>query len=175
MNIHLKERSRAEHFEGVQLKNNLTEAIDDVDLQIAMLLQEDSRLSYNKIASKLGISVGTAYNRVKHLEATGVLKGYTVVLDPVKLGYGLTAIIMIQVEGDHLTQVENEIAKTANVFAVYDITGDYDVAIVTKFKGRSDLNDFVKSLLAAPHVKRTVTNLALNIIKEDLQIKLNNV
>jgi macrodomain Ter protein organizer (MatP/YcbG family) len=60
------------------------------------------------------------------------------------------------------------------VFAVYDITGDYDVAIVTRFKDRSGLNDFVKSLLAAPHVKRTVTNLALNIIKENLQIKLNN-
>jgi DNA-binding Lrp family transcriptional regulator len=156
------------------LKNNPAEAIDDVDLQIAALLQEDSRLSFNKIASKLGISVGTAYNRVKNLEATGVLKGYTVVIDPVKLGYGLTAIIMIQVEGDHLTEVENEIAKIANVFAVYDITGDYDVAIVTRFKDRSGLNDFVKSLLAAPHVKRTVTNLALNIIKEDLQVKLND-
>ncbi|MEM2728554.1 MAG: AsnC family transcriptional regulator, partial [Candidatus Bathyarchaeia archaeon] len=39
--------------------------LDDLDLQIVRLLQEDSRISYNKIADKLRISVGTAYNRVK--------------------------------------------------------------------------------------------------------------
>ena len=132
-------------------------------------------MSFNKIASRLGISVGTAYNRVKNLEAAGVLKSYTVVLDPVKLGYGLTALIMIQVEGGHLTEVENEIAKIANVVAVYDITGDYDAALVTKFKDRSGLSDFIKNLLAKPHVKRTVTNVALNVVKEEYQIRLNDV
>ena len=149
--------------------------MDDVDLQIIALLQEDSRLSYNKIATKLGISVGTAYNRVKNLESTGILKGYTVLVDSAKLGYGLTAIVLIQAEGGHLTEVENEIASMENVVAVYDITGDYDAAIVSKFKDRTNLNDFVKSLLAMPHVKRTVTNVALNIIKEDCGIKFDGV
>ena len=149
--------------------------MDDVDLKIIALLQEDSRLSYNKIATKLGISVGTAYNRVKNLESTGILKGYTVLVDSAKLGYGLTAIVLIQAEGGHLTEVENEIASMENVVAVYDNTGDYDAAIVSKFKDRTNLNDFVKSLLAMPHVKRTVTNVALNITKEDYGIKLGGV
>ena len=147
--------------------------MDEVDLQIIALLQGDSRLSFNKIATKLGISVGTAYNRVKNLEATGIVKGYTVVLDSAKLGYGLTAIVFIQAEGGHLTEVEDEIARMENVVAVYDITGDYDAVIISKFKDRTNLNDFVKSLLAIPHVKRTVTNVALNIIKEDYGIKLD--
>ncbi|MEM3716058.1 MAG: AsnC family transcriptional regulator, partial [Candidatus Bathyarchaeia archaeon] len=42
--------------------------LDELDFQIIELLQEDSRISFNKIASKLGISVGTAYNRVRSLE-----------------------------------------------------------------------------------------------------------
>src|SRR3990172_12457049 len=146
--------------------------IDSVDLQIVTLLQEDSRLSFNKIARKLGISAGTAYNRVKNLEAIGIVKGYTVTLDPSKLGYGLTAIIMIQAEGGHLTEVEQEIAKNSNVIAIYDITGDYDAAVVAKFKDRSGLNDFVKGLLATPHIKRTVTSVALDIRKEEYRIKL---
>ena len=146
-----------------------------VDLQIVSLLQEDSRLSFNKLANKLGVSVGTAYNRVKNLEATGVVKGYTVVLDPTKLGFELTAIILIQAAGRHLAEVEKEIAKTANVVAVYDIAGEYDAAVVAKFKDRSSLNDYLKNLLATPYVKRTVTNVALNIVKEELQVRFNGV
>ena len=130
-------------------------------------------MSFNKIANKIGISVGTAYNRVKSLEAMGLLKGYTVILDPFKLGYGLTAIIMIQAEGGHFIEVEREIAKNADVIAIYDITGDYDIAVVTKFKDRSSLNEFVKNLLAAPYIKRTVTNVALDVVKEEYRIKLS--
>ena len=159
-----------------KLKTDLIENVkkaDDMDLQIISLLQKDSRLSYNKIASKLGISVGTAYNRVKNLENKGVLKGYTVILDMVKLGYSLTAIILIQTEGGHLTDVQNEIAKTANAIAVYEITGDYDVAVVTKFQDRSSLSAFIKNLLAMPHVKRTVTNVSLDVIKEDFGVRLD--
>lgn len=155
-----------------KLKTGLTEKIDNVDIQILKVLQEDSRLSFNKIASKLGVSVGTAFNRVKSLEEKGVLKGYTALVDSDKLGYSLTAIIMVQAEGSHLTDVENEIAKTANVVAVYDITGDYDAVAIAKFKDRANLNVFIKNLLAMPHIKRTVTDIALNVIKEDYGVKL---
>jgi Lrp/AsnC family transcriptional regulator for asnA, asnC and gidA len=159
----------------LKLKTNTDKTLDDIDLKIITSLQEDSRLSFNKIAHKLGVSVGTAYNRVKNLEEMGVVKGYTAILDPAKLGYELTAIILIQAAGTHLAEVENEIAKANSVVAVYDITGDYDAAIITKFKDRSSLNDFVKNLLAKPHIKRTVTNVALNVIKEDCLTKISNI
>ena len=157
---------------SLKLETNVIENIEDIDLQILSLLQEDCRLSFNKIASKLGISVGTAFNNVKNLEKKGLIKGYTVILDSGKLGYSLTVIIMIQAEGSYLADVENEIAKSANAISVYDITGDYDVAVITRFKDRTSLNAYVKNLLAVPHIKRTVTNVALNIIKEDLRVKL---
>ncbi|MEM2728553.1 MAG: Lrp/AsnC family transcriptional regulator, partial [Candidatus Bathyarchaeia archaeon] len=145
--------------------------LDDLDLQIVRLLQEDSRISYNKIADKLRISVGTAYNRVKRLEKMGVLRGYTALVDPVKVGYGTTAIIFIQAEGAHLVEVENEIAKNENAIAVYDITGDFDIAVIARFRDRAELNSFVKKILSMPHVRRTVTNVVLNVVKEDFRIK----
>jgi Lrp/AsnC family transcriptional regulator for asnA, asnC and gidA len=154
------------------LETNLIEKIDVVDLRILELLQEDCRLSFNKIARKLGISVGTAFNHVKSLEQKDIIKAYTAIIDSSKLGYSLTAIIMIQAEGTHLADVENEIAKNANVIAVYDITGDYDATVIAKFKDRFGLNAFIKSLLSMPHIKRTVTNVALNVIKEDHGVKL---
>ncbi len=145
---------------------------DAVDNKILNLLQEDSRLSFNKVADKIGVSVGTAYNRIKHLEAKGLLKGYIVLLDPIKLGYGLTAIIMVQAEGGHLVDVETAIAENKCVTAVYDVTGDSDAVVIAKFKDRNSMNLFVKHLLTSPHVKRTVTNIALNTIKEDFRVKL---
>jgi DNA-binding Lrp family transcriptional regulator len=152
--------------------SNLNEKLDDVDLRIINLLQEDSRLSYNKIARKLGISVGTAYNRIKSLEERGVVKGYTVLVDMAKVGYNLTALILIQAEGKHLLDVENEIARMNNVVSVYDITGDFDIAVIARFKDRDSLNQFIKSLLSLPYVKRTVTNVVLNVVKEDLKLKI---
>ena len=160
---------------GYEMKIISPKTLDDLDKQIVALLQADSRLSFNKLAKKLGVSVGTAYNRVKTLEALGVVKGYTVVLDSSKLGFELTAIILIQAAGKHLLDVEKEIANTANVIAVYDIAGEHDAAVVAKFKDRTSLNKYLQSLLAKPYVKRTVTNVALNVVKEDLQVRFNGV
>ena len=136
------------------------------------MLQEDSRLSFNRIAKELGISVGTAYNRIRGLEEKGVLRGYTAIIDPVKVGYQLTAIILIQAEGKHLMEVESEIARVNNVISVYDITGEFDVAVIARFKDRFDMNKFIKALLKMPYVKRTVTNVVLNVVKEDFRVPL---
>ena len=155
------------------MESGLLEKLDEVDLGIIKLLQEDSRLSFNKIASRLGISVGTAYNRIKNLEEKGVLSGYTVLVDPFRLGFTMTAIVLIQAEGTHLVDVEKQIAKMENVVSVYDITGDYDIAVIVRFKARTGLNAFVKSLLAMSYVRRTVTNVALNVVKEDFRVSLH--
>jgi len=137
------------------------------------LLQKDSRLSFNRIAKELGISVGTAYNRIRGLEEKGVLRGYTAIIDPVKVGYQLTAIILIQAEGKHLMDVESEIARMGNVISVYDITGEFDIAVIARFKDRFDMNKFIKALLKMPYVKRTVTNVVLNVVKEDFRVPLH--
>jgi len=146
--------------------------VDDVDRKIIRLLQEDARKSFNKIADRLGIAVGTAYNSVKNLEEKGVLKGYTIMLDSAKLGYGLTALILIEAEGRYLPDVEKALAQLDEVICIYDITGDYDIAVVARFKDRATLNNFIKSTLKMPHVTRTVTNVVLNVVKEDFRVKV---
>jgi DNA-binding Lrp family transcriptional regulator len=155
-----------------KLNYNSSENVDDIDRNIIRLLQEDSRKSFNKIAENLGIAVGTAYNRVKNLEDKGILRGYTIVLDPTKLGYGLTSLILIQADGRYLPEVEKELAKLDEVISIYDITGDYDVAVVARFKNRATLNNFIKSTLKMPHVSKTVTNVVLNVVKEDFRVKV---
>jgi Lrp/AsnC family transcriptional regulator for asnA, asnC and gidA len=146
--------------------------VDNVDLKILNVLQEECRLSYNKIAAKAKISVGTAYNRVKNLEAKGLIRSCMVLLEPLRLGYSLTAVVFVQAERGQFAAVEKEIAKTDGVVAVYDVTGEFDATVIAKFKDRNSLNTFIKHIAALPYVKRTITNVSLNTVKEDFRIKL---
>jgi DNA-binding Lrp family transcriptional regulator len=84
----------------------------------------------------------------------------------------MTAIVLIQAEGAHLAEVETDIAETDNVVSVYDVTGDFDIAVISRFKDRKGLNTFIKNLLSNPHIKRTVTNVVLNVVKEDFRVNL---
>lgn len=118
------------------------------------------------------ISGVMAASRIKNLEDKGILKGYTAILDPVKLGFDLTAVIFIQTEGGYLKDLENELSQMANVIALYEITGDFDIEAVVKLKDRDSLNTLIKNLLVAPHIKKTMTNITLNVVKEDFKVKL---
>jgi DNA-binding Lrp family transcriptional regulator len=154
------------------LEVNSTQRLDSIDIQILRMLQEDSRTSYRKIAEALGIAVGTVYNRIKRLEDEGIFKAYTVIVDPTKISYDLTAVILVQAGGPHLAEVEKEIAQSEYTICVYDITGDFDIAVIARFKNRAMLNSFIKEILKMPHVTRTVTNVTLNVVKEDFRIKV---
>ena len=145
--------------------------IDKVDLQILNILQEDCHLSLRKLADKMGFSAIVASSRIKNLEEKGILKGYTAILDPVKLGFDLTVVIFIQTEGGYLKDLENELSQMTNVIALYEITGDFDVVAVVKLKDRDSLNSLLKNLLVTPHIKKTMTDITLNVVKEDFRVK----
>jgi len=93
-------------------------------------------------------------------------------LDHTKTGYVFTILILIQVEGKYITDVEERLAATKEVIAVYDITGDFDVALIAKFKTQASLNAFIKSILKTQHIRRTVTSMVLNVVKEDPRIQI---
>jgi Lrp/AsnC family transcriptional regulator, regulator for asnA, asnC and gidA len=140
--------------------------LGSVDLKIIRALEEDSRVSLRKLAQRVGLTPNILHNRINSLERDGIILGYAPIVDSARMGYALTAIIMIQVEGGHIIEVEAEIAKEANVLSVYDITGDYDAVVFAKFRDNAALNSFLKNLLAARFIKRTTTLIALNAVKE---------
>jgi DNA-binding Lrp family transcriptional regulator len=146
--------------------------IDEIDIAIMKEVQEDSKTSYRDIAKKLGLSVGTVHNRVKKMSNMGIIKSFAAVLDPEKLGFDLTAVILMQVDGGHIVDVEKTVAKSKSVMAVYDTTGDYDIITIAKFRSREELNSFIKETLKMPNVKRSVTSIVLNVVKEEIRLNL---
>ncbi len=154
-------------------KRRQTVKIDSLDLKIIGLLQTDCRLSFSRIGHKTNVSVGTAYNRIRRLKANGLFTGCTTLIDSTKMGLDLTAVIFVQQYGSCLFDAEKKLAECANVIAVYNVTGEYDVAIIAKFKDREDLNAFIKKLASMPNVKRTITNVSLGTVKEDFRLRLS--
>lgn len=144
--------------------------LDRTDVKILNHLLTDARLSGRQMARNVGVSVGTVISKIKRMEQTGIIKGYSARLDHEKLGYELTVIIEITVSKGKLLETEKEISKLPNVCAVYDITGLPDTMIVAKFKTRKELSDFTKSLLSMLFVERTNTHLVLTTVKEDYRI-----
>ena len=145
-------------------------ALDELDKSILSVLLEDGRASCREIARILGVSPATVAKRLRKLENSGLIKGYTAILDHEKLGYDITVVTAITVSGGKLLEVEREIAKMPCVCAVYDVTGPVDVMVIAKFKSRQELSKFTKSLLAMLHVERTCTYVVLTTVKEDFRL-----
>lgn len=147
---------------------NSKPALDETDYRILELLFKDARSSFRDIASSLKVSPSTVFFRVKKLEEQGVLQGFVPVLDFEKLGFGVTVAINVKAKGGKLEEVEKEIARSPNVIAVYDVTGEWDVLVIAKFKNMRELNTFVKKMLSSPHIEHTLTSTVLNRVKENL-------
>ncbi len=149
--------------------------IDELDIKILAELQKNARKSLREIAEKLKIAEGTVYNRINKLKKLGVIERFIPIINYSKLGYDLIAVIGITAEGSHLIEIEKLLAKEPNVTAVYDVTGQFDIITVARFKDRQSLSDFVKRIAGLEYVKKTYTMLVLNVVKETHSIDLSKL
>ncbi|HIP64917.1 MAG TPA: Lrp/AsnC family transcriptional regulator [Pyrodictium sp.] len=146
----------------------MSSQLDRLDREIVRLLAEDARLSIRSLAARLGVAPSTLHARLQRLVANGVIKRFTIIPDYDQLGYTITALTLLAVEGKYIESIARELTSYPNVVAVYDITGDYDLAIISKFKNIDGLNKFLKTVNRNPHIRRTVTSVVLKVFKEDI-------
>ena len=140
--------------------------LDDIDKKIIKVLQDDARTSLRKISKLVKVSLGTVSNRVKRMERNGVIKGYSVILDPDQIGWELNVVIGLRIQKGRLIEIQERIAKDSRVHGVYDVTGDFDSMVIARAKNRKDLDDLSKNVLSIDGVERSITHLVLNTVKE---------
>jgi DNA-binding Lrp family transcriptional regulator len=146
--------------------------IDDLSTKIVRALNKNARKSYREIAREVGTSTTAVINKVRKLEASGVIKGYVPVVDPGFFGIDLVAIIALRISKGKLLETQKKISSDRRVAAVYDITGEWDSLVIGYFRDRDDLNNFIKGILSLPFIDRTVTHLVLNVVKEEKRLIL---
>jgi len=141
--------------------------LDELDVAILRRLNQDARKSFRDIARELRVSISTVSNRVKRLEAEGVVLGYIPVLDEKRLGYDVLAVIGIRISKGKLLEVQRKIGREDKVVDVYDVTGEYDSVIIARFRNTKELDAFIKRLVAMENVERTYTQVVLNVVKQE--------
>jgi DNA-binding Lrp family transcriptional regulator len=144
--------------------------IEELELKIVRSLNQNSRKSFREIAKEIGTSAPVVINKIKKLEEQGAIKGYIPLLDPEYFGFNLIAIVGIRISGGKLIETQEKIAEDAHVFAIYDVTGEWDSIVIAHFKSRDDLNSFIKNVLSQKYVDRTVTHIVLNVVKDERRI-----
>ena len=150
----------------------MTYQFDLIDRIILQRLQENARINYKALADETRKSMGTISNRIQKLLAEGVIKDFSIITDPEKIGYDLTAIINIQIDVKHLDFINQELKKIEDLFAIYNITGDYDILAVGRFLSRNHLDKTIHRIISIPHIQRTSTTIALRTLKEDFRVHI---
>lgn len=98
--------------------------VDDIDQQMLRILLQDSRVSLKDLAQQVGLSSPSVAERLRRLDERGVIRAFTIEIDPQALGYQLQAIVRIRPMPGKLLIVQKLIAKIPEIGECDKITGD---------------------------------------------------
>ncbi|MEO0827867.1 MAG: Lrp/AsnC family transcriptional regulator [Cyanobacteria bacterium J06642_9] len=142
--------------------------MDGLDLKVLQQLMHQARMTWSELASVLGLSAPAAADRVRRLEDKGVIQGYATVVDPVSLGYTLTAFVSVTLEHpQHRAAFIAKVEALPEIQACHHITGDDDYLLKVRAQSTQDLERIISDeLKSLSGVQRTRTAIALSTLKE---------
>jgi len=133
--------------------------MDEVDKEIIKILKQNARASYVDIGKKIGLSEGAVRKRVKSLLDSGVIRKFTI---KVGLTEGAEAITLISVDPSFPTsEVSELLRKLPSIETVYEVTGQYDIAVIISALNITEVNDCIERIRQIEGVARTNTMIIL--------------
>lgn len=135
---------------------------ENLDAELINELLADGRASLRSVGESLGVSVTTVSNHLRDLEAAGTIKGFVPVIDYDTLGYDVTAILQLKVEGEALPEITDRLGDMDRMITVYEVTGEFDIIAVGKFEDTDSMDDIIKELLAEREIKESNTSVVLS-------------
>jgi len=145
---------------------------DEIDKEILRLLQKDGRMPYKDIAEKINKAPATVKNRISKMMDMGIVRAFVPLLNYKALGYGVSAVILVQAKPGKINDLIKILMNEGNINFVYEITGEYDVIVIGRFKNEEHLSEFVRKVLGSGAVERTVTSMIMKSHKEDPRIPI---
>ncbi|WP_254523421.1 HTH-type transcriptional regulator Lrp [Natrinema caseinilyticum] len=146
---------------------------EHLDTDLVNELLDDGRASLRSLAEELDVSVTTVSNHLSELEDEDIIQGYTPVVDYDSLGYDVTAVMQLKAEGNALPEITETLRDHRQMISVYEVTGDYDVIAIGKFKDTDDMNEEIKAIITDPDINQSNTSIVLNTVAENEQFELD--
>ena len=142
--------------------------LDETDIGILEILRKNARTPFLGIAKKLRISESTIRKRVKELEKKGVIKKYSAMIDPSKLGYGSVAIVGIDVKPEKFLEITKKLTEFDNVRFVATSTGDHMIMTEIWMENSNDLRNFISAKIESIEgITRTCPAILMERLKDE--------
>lgn len=151
--------------------------LDKTDIRILNTLQKNAKTTIKEIATELKLSTTPIFERIKRLEAQGVITQYVALVDPKKLGKKLTAFVEISIIDHSMKAIDafvDAIHVYPEVIECHHVTGDSDFLIIILTEDIETYNNFItKKLSKAPNVGKVRSSFSLSTKKRTTSIQVN--
>ncbi len=142
--------------------------LDRIDVAIVEILQKDGRRMYKEIAEELGVSLPTVRARVKKLVELGVIKKFTVIVNPDKIVGKIRTLLMIQANTANLQDVIKRLSELKQIREVYVVAGGYTLAAKGDFRDVSELGEITSKVLPSiPGLQGVTCSVITDVPKEE--------
>lgn len=143
----------------------MTRTLDDIDEQIIRHLQRNGRATNREIARRIGVSEGTVRNRIDRLIQDHVIR-IAAIVNATKVGLHTTAVMNLQVEPTHLTDVAARLAEARDLTYIGYATGTSDIICLGQFRDNDALFQFLTEVVAqVPGVRKVDTSIILRNVR----------
>ena len=143
--------------------------MDAIDRKILAVVQQDASLSVAEIGQRVGLSSTPCWKRLQRLEAEGVITGRVALVDPDKIGLGVTVCVSIET-GDHsqewLKHFAEVVGAMPEVMDFYRMAGDVDYMLRVVVPDIAGYDAFYKKLIGTVPLKNVTSRFAMERIKQ---------
>ena len=147
--------------------------LDQIDRDILNILQIEARSSASYIAEKISMSIPAVIDRIKKLQESGVIMGFTTLLDHRKVGLDVSAFItVISESSSHYSDVVRQANKTPEIVQCYTTTGNGSHVLLAITENTSSLEKLLRIIQSWPGVMRTETQMVLSSYKSISSLKI---
>ena len=144
--------------------------LDKFDLAILGVLQQDARASLQDISARVGLSSTPCWNRIRRMESEGVIRGYTVRIDPAAVGFAETVIVQVTLEShsdETLSEFGRILGEIPEVLEAFLVSGDYDYLIRIAVRDTKDYERLLREkLYRIPGIRHSKSSFVLRRLKE---------
>ena len=128
----------------------MVEVLDQTDIRILRELQKDAKLTTKELAAKVNLSPSPVFERQKRLEREGYIKKYVAVLDPIKVGNGITVLCNVRLKHhskEYSRQFTSVIDDIEEVVECFNTSGDYDYQLKIYARNMQHYQEFILGTL----------------------------
>jgi Lrp/AsnC family transcriptional regulator len=150
--------------------------MDEIDRLLLQILQQDATLSLAQMAERVGLSPTPCWKRIQKLEARGVIMRRVAIVDPVRVGVGLSVLVNVEA-GEHtpewLQRFSAGVGGMPEVMEVYRTAGEVDYVLRVAVADMAEYDTFYKRLIAIAPMKNVTSRFAMERIKHSTAYPLH--